>query len=269
MINPVDGDQLRRQVGSAKPFPHCVIDNFLGADFADLVLAAFPSYEDACQLGQKFRTVNERKKVQINNPALFPEAVAELNRLLSAPGFLDLLSHAFDIPRLVADRDLIGGGMHVTGPRGRLDVHVDFNFILERQLHRRLNILLYLNKNWSRHWGGNLELWDKEMTRCVHSFSPDFNRCVVFETSEISYHGVTAVKCPQQCARRSFAAYYYTKEPPPHWTGRPHGTIFRGRPDEVLRAHVLMPLENLQRRIGRGVDVTRGRLKHLLRPNGH
>jgi hypothetical protein len=266
MINPIDREELRRQVRSAVPFPYCVTDNFLAGDFADRVLAAFPSYRDAAIIGREFRTVNERKKVQICDPALFPAPVAELNRLLAAPEFLDLLSYAFDMPHLLADSELIGGGMHVTGPRGRLDVHVDFNTITDRQLHRRLNILVYLNKNWNPQWGGNLELWDKDMKTCVQSFSPDFNRCVVFETNEISYHGVTAVKCPQDCERRSFAAYYYTEEPPPHWTGKSHGTIFRGRPDERLKANVLMPLENMKRRIDREKNAMRRRLRRLLRP---
>ena len=120
----------------------------------------------------------------------------------------------FDIPNLLADPELVGGGMHQTGPRGHLDVHIDFNFIPERSLHRRLNILVYFNKDWKREWGGEIELWDEHVKTCVHSFSPLFNRCVVFETNEVSYHGVTAVKCPEDRSRKSFAAYYYTKEAP-------------------------------------------------------
>ena len=120
-----------------------------------------------------------------------------------------------------------------------MDVHVDFNFIAARELHRRLNILIYFNKDWDPSWGGNIELWDRDVKTCVHSFSPIFNRCVVFETSDISYHGVSAVKCPDGRSRKSFAAYYYTKEAPPHWTGEEHSTIFKARPGEVLKGQVL------------------------------
>jgi Rps23 Pro-64 3,4-dihydroxylase Tpa1-like proline 4-hydroxylase len=83
--------------------------------------------------------------------------------------------------------------------------------------------------------GGNIELWDTDVKVCHHSFEPIFNRCVVFETSEISYHGVTAVKCPEGQSRRSFAACYYTKEAPAHWNGQAHSTIFRVRPDANSR----------------------------------
>ena len=122
------------------------------------------------------------------------------------------------------------------------------------KLHRRLNILIYFNKDWKPDWGGNIELWDADVKKCHHSFSPVFNRCVVFETNEISYHGVTAVKCPEGMSRKSFAAYYYTKEAPKHWTGVSHSTIFKARPDEVLKGNVMMPLENAKRRL-HGVPV--------------
>jgi hypothetical protein len=170
-----------------------------------------------------------------------------LNEVLSEPHFLELLSDVFDIPKLLPDEELAGGGMHQTGPRGRLDVHVDFNYIPERQLHRRLNILIYFNKDWQSEWGGNLELWEKDVKFCRHSLEPIFNRCVVFETSEISFHGVTAVRCPGDRARRSFAAYYYTREAPSHWKGDAHSTLFRSRPNEKIRGRLLMPAEQVGR----------------------
>src|SRR5205823_4330439 len=171
----------------------------------------------------------------------FPEPIAALNRALAAPEFCDLLSQVFKIPGLLPDEQLVGGGMHQTGPRGHLDVHVDFNYIEKRQLHRRLNILIYFNKDWRPEWGGNIELWDKNVKFCHQSLSPIFNRCVVFATNEISFHGVTAVNCPAGGSRKSFAAYYYTREAPAHWDGRSHSTIFKARPDEVLKGAVLMP----------------------------
>jgi hypothetical protein len=126
---------------------------------------------------------------------------------------------------------------------------VDFNYLRERQLHRRLNILVYFNEGWQESWGGNIELWDREVKVCHHSLSPVFNRCVVFATSDISFHGVTAVSCPRDVIRKSFAAYYYTREAPLGWDGMEHSTVFRARPGEHMKRHVLMPLENAQRRV--------------------
>ena len=249
-INPIDRDALRAKVRSATPVPNFCIDNFLDPAFAESVIAAYPSYEDAMKAGRSFSAVNEKGKVQLTDAKAFAEPVAELNRDLASPEFLELLGYVFDMPNLLADDQLVGGGIHQTGPRGHLDVHVDFNFIEDRQLHRRLNILIYFNKDWKPEWGGNIELWDAEVQKCHHSYSPFFNRCVVFETNEISYHGVTAVKCPEGLSRKSFAAYYYTREAPAHWTGHSHTTIFKARPDEVLKANVMMPLENAKRKFG-------------------
>jgi hypothetical protein len=251
-INPIDREALRDRVRTAQPVRNFSIDNFLEESFAREVCASYPSYEEAVKVGRVFTAVNEKKKVQLTDSSSFAEPIAELNRTLASPEFLDLLADVFGMPNILADEALVGGGIHQTGPRGHLDVHVDFNYIEERKLHRRLNILIYFNEGWQPDWGGNIELWDEEVKVCHHSFSPVFNRCVVFETSEISYHGVTAVRCPEDRTRRSFAAYYYTREAPPNWDGQAHSTSFKARPDEVLKGNVLMPLERASRRL-RGV----------------
>ena len=260
-INPIDREALRAQVRSATPVPNFCIDNFLDPAFAEAVIAAYPSYEDALKAGRSFSAVNEKGKVQLTDAKAFAEPVAELNRDLASPEFLDLLGYVFDMPNLLADDQLVGGGIHQTGPRGHLDVHVDFNFIEDRQLHRRLNILIYFNKGWKPEYGGNIELWDADVKKCHHSYSPVFNRCVVFETNEVSYHGVTAVKCPEGLSRKSFAAYYYTREAPAHWTGHSHTTIFKARPDEVLKGNVMMPLETAKRKLNGVMAGIRRKIK--------
>ncbi len=246
-INPFDIERLRHSVSAAEPFPFFSIDNFLETSFAEEVLASYPTYEDALKTGKSFKAVNEKGKVQLTDSNAFAPAVRKLNDVLASPDWLDILSHVMNIPKLLPDDQLIGGGIHQTGPRGHLDVHIDFNFIQERNLHRRLNILIYFNKDWRKEWGGNVELWDKDVRVCKHSFSPIFNRCVVFETNEISFHGVTAVKCPEGNSRKSFAAYYYTVEAPIGWDGTSHTTVFRARPNEISKRWFGMPLENLQR----------------------
>jgi hypothetical protein len=244
-----------------------MIDNFLDPDFARQVHGAFPNYEKARRIGRAFSSVNEKKKVQITDSAQFAPPVLELNRILAAPAWIGMLCGTFEMPNLLADDLLIGGGIHQTGPRGRLDVHIDFNYIAERKLHRRLNILIFFNPDWKPEWGGHLELWDRTVKHCHRSFEPLFNRCVIFETSEISYHGVTAVRCPNDQTRKSFAAYYYTKEPPAHWTGESHGTVFRNRPDEVMRGSVLMPAERAANVLRQSMwDLRRGIKRILKRP---
>jgi len=247
VIGRLDRDLLRREFNRPSPFRFVQIDGLLEPGPALEVAASLPGFESAREQGFSFDFVNERKKVQICDSARFPQPVHRLHEALASPEFLDLLGYVTGIPKLLADPTLAGGGIHVTGPAGRLDVHVDFNYDPARNFHRRLNLLLYLNPGWNPAWGGRVELWDRDVSRCWQSIEPLHNRCVIFETSEISFHGVTPLRCPPGAARKSFAAYYYTTEAPPDWDGREHSTIFRARPDEHFRRYVSMPAERLWR----------------------
>jgi hypothetical protein len=265
LIRPLDVPALQAQYARAAPFPYFVVEGFLEPSFADEVAAAYPTFETAKQTGFAFNAVNERKKVQITDRARFPDAIGRLSDALAGPTFLADLIAITGIPDLLADAQLFGGGIHVTGPHGRLDVHVDFNVLQgEPTLYRRLNLLLYLNPDWNEDWGGEVELWDRAVKTCVQRYAPTLNRCVVFETSDISYHGVAPLTCPESAARRSFAAYYYTLTPAQAERPETHGTIFRARPDERLRRFVLMPAERLQRAAWAGMQTATRRVRRLV-----
>jgi Rps23 Pro-64 3,4-dihydroxylase Tpa1-like proline 4-hydroxylase len=264
LINPYNRDELKANTLSAIPFPHFKIDNFLSADFANQIFDSFPSHEFTISKGKQFTKLNEKGKTQLTDSNFFPAPVKKLNEILAAQNFLDDMSFVFDIPKLLPDHNLVGGGIHQTGSKGRLDVHIDFNRIAERDLHRRLNILIYFNKEWKSEWGGNIELWDKEVKTCHQSFEPIFNRCVVFATNEISYHGVTEIKCPEGVTRKSFAAYYYTNYAPAYYT-KDHSTIFRARPDEVIRGKVLMPIEKFSDSVQQAVQGIKKTIKSIIK----
>lgn len=265
VIAPLDVPKLREAFATSRPFPWIHVERFLEPEFAAEAAAAMPTFEESrAQGGRAFEFVNEVGKVQLCDAAQFPDPIRRLNEALASPEFMAHLEAITQIPNLLPDPLLAGGGIHVTGPQGRLDVHVDFNIIEERALHRRLNILIYLNPVWERHWGGAIELWDRQVRNRAVAIPPELNHCLLFETSEISYHGVEPVTCPPGVERKSFAAYYYTKEPPPGWTGKSHTTMFRARPDEVLKGAVLMPLERTQRALRSRYYGARRRLKRLL-----
>ena len=180
-----------------------------------------------------------------------------------ATRFLDDLSYITGIPTLLADERLTGGGMHITGSGRPPRCSCRFQLHRGTRMHRRLNLLLYLNFPWEESWGGQLQFWDKDVKRCEASFAPVLNRCVIFETSEISYHGVLPVSNDARCPRKSFATYYYTTEAPGNWEGVSHGTIFRARPNEKLKGGVLMPVEAARRRISALVQRLRKSVKRI------
>lgn len=247
LLNELDVDALRKKVENQDPFPFFYIDNFLNEEFANNIHDAFPSYNNALNMGKTFNAVNEEKKVQITDSKLFPEPIEKLNELLSSDEFMRLISHIFGINGLVSDPNLTGGGIHETNGGGRLDVHVDFNFNKELDLFRRVNILIYFNKNWKKEYGGVLDLWDKDVKKCYARILPVFNRMVCFATSEISFHGVTPLICPPGITRKSFASYYYNDGKDGADKITPHSTIFKARPNEYLRGYVMMPAESVKK----------------------
>ncbi|MBD2750174.1 2OG-Fe(II) oxygenase [Microvirga sp. BT688] len=263
LINVIDRDDLRKKFLGGVPVPWFKIDNFLRQDFAEQCAAAFPTFDKVKSLGVTHTNLNEKGKFQITDSELFPKPLKDLEEVLNGREFLELLEYVTDIPRLLPDRELAGGGLHATGARGHLDVHLDFNAIPERQLYRRLNILIYLNPEWKEQWGGEFELWDEDVKVCHQKFLPTFNRCVVFETNEVSFHGVRAVKCPDGQARKSFAAYYYTKEAPAHYPGYAHSTIFKARPDEKVKG-IMMPVDQSLSTARRLFQRGTSKLKRLL-----
>jgi Rps23 Pro-64 3,4-dihydroxylase Tpa1-like proline 4-hydroxylase len=255
-LGAIDFDAVRRQMLGAPGFPHFCIDDFLDPQFAREVHDAFPSYADAERMGRSFKAVNEKKKTQITDATLFPAPIRRLHELLASDAFVQRMSFVSGIPDLLADPMLVGGGIHETNHGGHLDVHVDFNVNESTGLYRRLNLLIYFNPGWKEEYGGILDLWDQDVRNCLGRFAPIFNRAAGFATSAKSWHGVTPVTCPSGQMRRSFAVYYYSKDPPPGWDGVRRSTVFHARPDERWKGQVAMPVETF-------VQTTRGGLAAL------
>lgn len=265
MLNSLDAEANAQRYQTARPFPHLCIEQLLPRDAARRIAAAYPSYEEAQGMGRTFTAVNEKKKIQITDYERFPSEVKALADALAQPEFIRQLEVLTGIPNLIWDPGFSGGGMHETASSGHLDVHVDFNFNESLQLHRRLNLLIYLNEGWRPEWGGAVELWDDRVTRCHHSVLPELGRAVLFTTSEISYHGVTAVTCPPSVSRKSFAVYYYTKEPPTDYRGVNHSTVFKARPHEYKKKYVDMPIEQFGERVRGKIGTLKGAAKSILR----
>jgi Rps23 Pro-64 3,4-dihydroxylase Tpa1-like proline 4-hydroxylase len=148
---------------------------------------------------------------------------------LNSTTFLGWLEQVTAIPNLTSDEDLFGGGLHQSIAGAFLNVHVDYNIHPKTKLHRRLNVLVYMNKDWRNEYEGHLELWNiaGEKKQLLAKFPPTFNNCVIFETNEISYHGhPKPLRTPPDVSRKSLATYYYTSTRPQHEITGEHNTIY-------------------------------------------
>lgn len=214
---------------TAQPFPHTVIDDFLPPAALEDVLAEFPSPQQADWF--RFDSRVERKLATKDETAM-GEATRHLLAEFNSAAFVDFLQDLTGITGLVPDPHLVGGGLHQIERGGHLNIHADFNRHPGTDLERRLNVLLYLNHDWLASYGGALELWETDMSACAVSVLPVFNRCVVFNTTDLSFHGhPDPLNCPEDRTRKSLALYYYSKHGPA--PDSVHNTLFQRRPGEA------------------------------------
>lgn len=216
---------LRERYVTADPFPHIVIDDLFPDETLNGILAEFPrpgdidwaSFDNATEkkLGYKYTSPLERN-------------LCDFLWEMSSPPVLQFLEALTGIEGLIPDPYFGGAGPHQILPGGFLKIHADFNWHPLLKLDRRLNLLVYLNRDWQEEYGGHLELWDRDMTRCGQRILPVFNRTVVFSTTDFSFHGhPTPLSCPPGRSRKSVSFYYYTNGRPDEERSAPHDTIFK------------------------------------------
>jgi len=201
--------ELKNEYGFAQPFPHIVIDNFLTDAEANELLLNFPNNSEN-KHWIHYKHYNENK-LGLNTRENLPSSILEFIDKMNAKSTLLALEKITGINNLVADETLEGAGIHSAGRGGFLNIHADFaTHPKNKKLLRCVNAILYLNKNWDENYNGNLEFWNKEMTHCEASIAPLFNRLVVFNTNQFSFHGFPKpLQCPAGETRKSIAIYYY------------------------------------------------------------
>lgn len=216
---------------NAHPFPSIYIDNFLPEQVLEGVLGEFP---DPQQIKwTEFHDHNQNKKLASEEDTNMGNNTRQLISQLNSSSFLKFLETLTGIEGLIPDPHLRGGGLHQIVRGGHLGVHADFNWYEKLKLYRRVNVLIYLNKDWKEEYGGHLELWDKEMTKSEAKILPIFNRFAAFSTTNTSYHGhPEPLNCPEGRTRKSLAMYYYTREAPPGEDISAHSTLFKDRPGD-------------------------------------
>lgn len=231
---PPLADGVSSAFRAARPFPHIVMDDFLPAAVVDDVLSEFPT---PGQIGWTKYDDETDLKLAAEDTSQFGPHTRHLLEQFNSSAFVTFLERLTGIEGLIPDPHFRGGGLHQIERGGFLKVHADFNWYPRLRLDRRLNLLLYLNKNWSDEYGGHLELWNKDMTACEQRILPAFNRCVIFATTDDAHHGhPDRLACPEGWSRKSLAVYYYSNGRPEHERHDAHSTLFKERPGEQFTA---------------------------------
>jgi hypothetical protein len=248
-------DTYRPSFQSADPFPHICIDNFLEPAFARSLLASFPPFERGNYIGDDGRPGEKSILAKIRAVGAPYE---RLDDAIQSPAFLEAIGRITGIDGLIYDPWYLGGGTHENRNGMSLDPHVDFNYHPSERWHRRLNLIVYLNPEWEESWGGALEVFRDPHAQATAStkYAPIFNRCVIFETSERSWHGFDTIAIPGDrvdVTRRSVALYFYTKDRPAEETADRHTTYYvkRQLPERYTGGYTL-------------TDSDAAELKHLI-----
>lgn len=226
-----EADRYAAQFARREPFRHVVIEDFFAPEYAEALLAEFPAFERGNARNEDGKLGNKSTIEKIRG--LGP-AYASLDDLVQSPAMLELVGRLTGIPDLLYDPWYFGGGTHENRDGQDLDAHVDFNRHPVEHWHRRLNLIVYLNKTWDDAWGGSLELHSdpRAPDDRVTLITPLYNRCVIFETTETSWHGFSRIGRDngERLSRKSIALYFYTRERPAEELADTHSTIYVDRP---------------------------------------
>lgn len=240
------GEELSGTYCFSDPFPHIVIDNFLPLPLIEEIHSLFPSKKlvDDIFFEDGYSGLHKRQVL----PESCEQKIRGIFHFFNSAPVLQFLEGLTTIESLIGDPYFQGGGFHEIFRGGKLGVHADFRVHSQLHLNRRINMLIYLNKDWNYDFGGELELWDKRMTSKIESIAPHFNRCVIFNTDSDSYHGhPDPLNTPDHITRKSIALYYYTASKKVYEDAPAHGTMYVARPNDgfgIVRDAVKLRIGN-------------------------
>ncbi len=223
-------DRFHEQYQNKTP-QHIVIDDFLNHERASRIEEALVDIKPN-EKWYQYDSLFE-KKLATDQIALMPEAIKQILYELNGQEFINYLEKLTGIDGLIPDPGLRGGGIHAIPTNGFLDIHADRSFHPKLKLYRRVNVLIYFNRNYSSIYQGQLELWNQEMTECKYSIEPTYNRAVIFNTDATSFHGHPMPWLSMK-PRLSIATYYFTSTIPEDFKANLESTDFRARPQDPI-----------------------------------
>lgn len=211
-INTINKEVCNLTFNSSNP-KHLVIDNLFDPWFIEECSKEFKKIkeEDFIKYQNPFF---ENGKYALNQLDKMPPKIQQLFSFIHSTEFIDLVREITGMSDLEVDEKRWGGGLHMTKEKGYLAVHKDFNILPtsyhdERQMLRCINLIGYLNPDWEKKYGGELEFWDESGEKSLVTIEPKFNRWVLFDTRN-NYHG-HPYPYRGESPRISIASYYYIR----------------------------------------------------------
>jgi Rps23 Pro-64 3,4-dihydroxylase Tpa1-like proline 4-hydroxylase len=226
MVDTLLSKKLSFSYQNAYPYPHVVIDDFIQESLLSKSMDEMNSFTYFGFDGTAYSAEHQVNKYftpwcveNIKDVMNYAPATYRLMTYFNSPEFIGFVEELSGIKNLLPDNLYYGGAVHKLTRGGKLDIHADYTIHPQHETYRRLTMILYMNKNWDKSWGSDLELWEKDMSRCVKKIEPIFNRMLLFNVTHNTFHGHPhPVMCPEGINRLSYSICFFTKEKPEDYT---------------------------------------------------
>jgi len=188
--------KLHQEFYSANKY--CVIDNILNDKYAydiqnEIInsnVENWDRYENPFEKKYTWRDKNN-----------MPRTTQTLFNNLHTDNFINFFSN-FTGYELQEDKSKNWWGIHTFEDGDKLDVHVDAGRHPQNNLKKIITLGIYLSYNWDAKCGGTIDFWngdnssnnDAKIIDKKISIEPLFNRCIIFENNDYSWHGA-----PEPC----------------------------------------------------------------------
>lgn len=214
---------------------HFVVDDLLPPELAEQIYNAFPKDAQGFHSRKSFR---EKKRTSADIHSYDP-ILADITFALQSAAVIERVGELTGMQNLEPDPRLYAGGLSMMFRGDYLNPHIDNSHDADRTRYRRLNLLYYVAPDWREENGGNLELWDADVTR-QQTITSRFNRLAVMETHKTSTHSVSPVtaESPRCCVSN-----YYFSAQSPDGSEYFHVTSFTGRPGQIAK-RAIAPIDN-------------------------
>jgi Rps23 Pro-64 3,4-dihydroxylase Tpa1-like proline 4-hydroxylase len=213
------------------------IDNFFPETIARKIYEAFPPF-GKMRLLDSFR----EKKYTSKDFDAFQPLMKDATFAFQDPQVVRMVAELTGIEDPKGDPHLYAGGLSAMTRGHFLNPHLDNSHDYEQKYYRVLNLLYYVTPGWKPENGGNLELWNEEVTKAIEIPSL-FNRLVLMATNDKSYHSVNEVKADG--ARCCVSNYYFSPHSPNGYETS-HVTYFQARPEQKVRRLVTKVDSNIR-----------------------
>ncbi len=223
-----DADTIRADFQTDKGIKtrFTAIDNLLPEDIARKIFISFPAFE-------KMRLLDSFREKKYTSKALdqYNPLIADITFAFQDERIIEKVAELTEIKDPHGDPKLYAGGISAMAKGHFLNPHLDNSHDLEQKHYRVLNLLYYCSPDWKPEYGGNLEVWNEDVTEAIEIPSL-FNRLVLMATNDKSWHSVNQVK--KDGARCCISNYYFSPHSPNGYETT-HVTYFKARPEQKFR----------------------------------